>query len=223
MTTSESPAVPDHDALIQKLDAQLTKYLHLLDSYQSARATLSRQLSQGFLSLAQANFSNGGRTRYGQDYYDERMKAIRRVNVKEENGTISYSISIASDGLSASQVKTEEEEDAESSSYASKENNEDSPASDEKAEASEGFQKGPTNPLHWFGILVPPPLRSAQKSFETAVEQPLPALVKLTKDMRELEIEISRLRKAIKKSIRHNSNVQGQSDKARFSTSIVAQ
>ena len=35
--------------------------------------------TQGYLSLAQANFQNRSTTHYGQDYYDERMQAIRTV------------------------------------------------------------------------------------------------------------------------------------------------
>lgn len=37
---------------------------------------------QGYFSLAQANFNSSSRTRYGQDYYDERMQALRRVYVE---------------------------------------------------------------------------------------------------------------------------------------------
>jgi hypothetical protein len=33
------------------------------------------------MSIAQANFSNQARTRYGKDYYDERMQATRTVLV----------------------------------------------------------------------------------------------------------------------------------------------
>ena len=33
------------------------------------------------MSLAQANFSNNTRMRYGQDYYDERMQASRKMYV----------------------------------------------------------------------------------------------------------------------------------------------
>jgi hypothetical protein len=36
-------------------------------------------VSQGYLSLAQANFQNRSATHYGQDSYDERMQAIRKV------------------------------------------------------------------------------------------------------------------------------------------------
>ena len=40
---------------------------------------------KGYIALAQANFSNSNRIRYGQDFYDERMQAT--VIVYE---TISY-------------------------------------------------------------------------------------------------------------------------------------
>ena len=36
---------------------------------------------QGFLSLAEANFSNPNRLRYGQDFYDERMRALKVMYV----------------------------------------------------------------------------------------------------------------------------------------------
>lgn len=38
-------------------------------------------INQGYFSLAQANFNNSSRTRYGPDYYDERMQALRTVYV----------------------------------------------------------------------------------------------------------------------------------------------
>lgn len=40
---------------------------------------LRPQHAQGYLSLAQANFSNSNRVRYGLDHYDERMQASARV------------------------------------------------------------------------------------------------------------------------------------------------
>lgn len=55
------------------------------------------------------------------------------------------------------------------------------------------------DPIRWFGVLVPPPLRSAQSKFIEIVEGPIPRLVTLTKETRTLEIEIGRARKLIKK------------------------
>lgn len=67
-----------------RLDALLEIYLDHLDTYQKLREELSKNLSAGFLSLAQANrtsnLGSSGR-RYGEEGYDDRMKAGRIVKV----------------------------------------------------------------------------------------------------------------------------------------------
>lgn len=70
--------------------------------------------------------------------------------------------------------------------------------SDEPEKASKETQKN-TDPIRWFGILVPPALRSAQADFITAVEGPIPQLTNIARDLRNQEIEIGRIRKQIKK------------------------
>ncbi|CAG8207373.1 unnamed protein product [Penicillium nalgiovense] len=71
---------------VQCLDTLLEKYLHLLDRQQKLHSSLAEQLSSGFFALAQANFSSPGR-RYGPDYYDERMKATRKISIQSEQNT----------------------------------------------------------------------------------------------------------------------------------------
>jgi hypothetical protein len=56
------------------------------------------------------------------------------------------------------------------------------------------------DPLRWFGILVPPALRSAQSSFISTVEGSVPHLASVAKELRIQEIEIGRVRKQIKRS-----------------------
>lgn len=58
------------------------------------------------------------------------------------------------------------------------------------------------DPLTWFGILVPPSLRSAQASFNSVVDEPVTDAVNASRGMRETEIEINRLRKDIRKAER---------------------
>ena len=60
--------------------------------------------------------------------------------------------------------------------------------------------KSPPNPLQWYGVLVPPQLRSAQSSFVKAVESPVVQAVNATRSMREVEVEIGRTRKLIRKA-----------------------
>jgi hypothetical protein len=56
-----------------------------------------------------------------------------------------------------------------------------------------------TDPLRWFGILVPPALRTAQSTFVGAVEGPIPQLATIARDLRMQGIEIGRVKKQIKK------------------------
>jgi hypothetical protein len=74
----------------------------------------------------------------------------------------------------------------------------------EKAEPSVGSEETKktarsVDPLHWFGILVPPALRAAQSNFITAVEGSVPQLATVARDLRSQEIEIGRVKKQIKK------------------------
>lgn len=56
-----------------------------------------------------------------------------------------------------------------------------------------------TDPLRWFGILVPSTLRASQSSFKKAVAEKVPSLVNISSEMKELEVEIRRTRKKIRK------------------------
>lgn len=70
----------------------------------------------------------------------------------------------------------------------------------EKTKEETNSTEKPTDPLRWFGILVPPALRTAQSTFVGAVEGPIPQLVTILRDLRTQEIEIGRIRKQIKKT-----------------------
>jgi hypothetical protein len=54
------------------------------------------------------------------------------------------------------------------------------------------------NPLHWFGVLVPTPLREAQGCFTTAVDQSLADLANSARQVQQLEIRIGHQRENIK-------------------------
>lgn len=55
------------------------------------------------------------------------------------------------------------------------------------------------DPLRWFGILVPPKLRESQHSFTSAIEGPLRHLIAAERGMWEIEVEIRKIRKAMKR------------------------
>lgn len=50
------------------------------------------------------------------------------------------------------------------------------------------------DPIYWYGILVPPSLRNAQKSFTESVRTQVPALAGTIVEMRALEQKITQLR-----------------------------
>jgi coiled-coil domain-containing protein 115 len=136
---------------------------------------------QGFFDLARANHS--GTKRYGQDYYDYRMQAQRIVNI---NTDIAAKAS-AANGISNGHVDT------------------DPPAVKLSVKSRLSYFNGESDiiklkdPLTWFGLLTPQPLRSAQAAFAQTVEHSIPRVLNATSQLRQMEIEIGRLRKYIRK------------------------
>ena len=55
-----------------------------------------------------------------------------------------------------------------------------------------------SDPITWYGILVPPSLRSAQKSFTEAVDNDLPELATVVAKMRAVEKEVDEVRSRLK-------------------------
>ena len=81
-TTREDNPNED-DTLSTRLDALLASYLELLDTYTTLRDRLSEDFSSGFFALARANRTStlGPSRRYGEEGFDERMKALRTVEI----------------------------------------------------------------------------------------------------------------------------------------------
>jgi hypothetical protein len=55
------------------------------------------------------------------------------------------------------------------------------------------------NPLHWFGLLVPAPLREAQRHFSSVVDQPLAKIANSARQIRQLEDLIETQRQKIER------------------------
>lgn len=69
-----------------------------------------------------------------------------------------------------------------------------------QADSTAQAVKPALNPLYWFGILIPRELRSAQSSFSSALNELVIQVATTARSMREVEAEIRRLRKAIRKA-----------------------
>ena len=64
-----------------------------------------------------------------------------------------------------------------------------------------------SDPITWYGILVPQSLRTAQKSFTEAVEELVPNLASMTVEMRDVEEKVERVRKEIAGIASHETKV----------------
>ncbi|KAL2037929.1 hypothetical protein N7G274_009404 [Stereocaulon virgatum] len=190
-TLPASTLLESKQALTRSLDNLLQRYLSLLDQHQKLQQDLNNHLSNGYLSLAQANFSNPNRIRYGQDCCDDRMQASTIVSVKDASPSFSVLDSVAEYRTLASETNDlkfgplpEKHADGHESTF------------EEKDKAS----GTPIDPLKWFGILVPPALRASQNNFKSAVIDVVPALASVSNEMKGLEIEVRRTRKRLKKA-----------------------
>lgn len=197
---------------VNTVDALLERYLALLDEYTTLRAELSRLQTATFQHLARANFTAERGVRHGQDYYDERMQAIRRVAVSskaegegdddgEEEEAAAAGESVAfriSKDLGHATFDVAESEAEGDTTSASAEAGDGQPTDDgaeDGDEDSKAKSQRSKDPLRWFGVLTPLALRQTQACAIDAVERVIPRLVTVDTAMRDLEIEVRRARK----------------------------
>lgn len=196
MQTPEPESVhPVKDTSISELEDRLDKlwesYLTLLDHYTQAQNEIKTHMNSGFLSLAKAQSSAPLGRRYGQDWYDERMKSTKRVHVSNDDsettedtitaGLQKLSISLAqdpenneaNDGTDETIVEEAESQPTQQPSPPGSPEPESREPSTEDEKMDQTEKPKPVNPLRWYGILVPPELRKAQSSFSMVVGHPL--------------------------------------------------
>ncbi|KAG5967474.1 hypothetical protein E4U58_002162 [Claviceps cyperi] len=216
-TPSPKKTIPPNQIHLQdQIDLLLQRHLILLDQYTRLRAHLSRLQSSTFQNLARANFSAPRGQRFGQDQYDERMKASRRVRLKGEVGEpIDFSVVRTEDDTSRQNKRGEDGKGGRDGNGAKNGNGEEDTkekqntegGKDEKGtiedanDAENGedktprSRKPPNDPLRWFGLLTPTPLRAAQSHATQAVEEVIPRLASVMVEMQHVEIEVRRARK----------------------------
>ncbi|KAF5643599.1 vacuolar ATPase assembly VMA22 [Fusarium sp. NRRL 52700] len=171
----------------QHIDQLLERYLSLLDEYGQLRQSLSRIQSDVFHNIARANFTGERGMRYGQDHYDERMQAARLLAIEQDASQCpTFSIFPAPDKDNV--ADKEETSSAEKSDASTTEAKEATSPTEKKREQNK-------NPLQWFGLFAPVPLRTAQTHSVKAVEEIIPRLVSVNAEMLHVEIEVRRARK----------------------------
>lgn len=202
------------------IDTLLERYLALLDEYTTLRSSLNGLQTGIYQNIARANFSAERGIRYGQDHYDDRMQATRRVQVKRGeddggNGADSvcfsghYALNVVvhasggvkseggdekSEGTKESPVHQDDEHEEEEESP----QNESKSSQEKEEESNKPSGKiliSKTDPLRWFGLLTPSSLRQAQSQAIQAADDIIPRLATVNMAMAEVELEIRRARK----------------------------
>ncbi|KAL7898551.1 hypothetical protein HDV63DRAFT_355266 [Trichoderma sp. SZMC 28014] len=199
----------------QHIDSLLERYLSLIDEYSRLREDLTKLQTGVYQNIARANFTSERGMRYGQDHYDERMRALRVLDIElaEDNvpnftmknvdppvdgaaGDADKSQEEAEKSNDSKQDETEKEETADTTNVRETPADHTEEQLNDKEKDEENKAKKPThNPLHWFGILAPQPLRTAQALSIQAVEEAIPRLVSVNAEMEHVEIEIRRAKK----------------------------
>lgn len=213
------------DELHDQLDALWEKHLDLLNSYHQAQQDIARHFSSGFFDLAQATFKSTSRVRYGQESYDDRMQATTRFDASVDDQDVPCIALNLHDTTSLSTGDSIADSAKKSSNQEVDEKEEDTPgqqptppstpprksegklpeeqSQENKSETTgdkEATQKKVRDPIHWYGILVPPSLRSSQKSFKSAIQDPVIKAANSAQALRHINMEIRKTRKDIKKA-----------------------
>ena len=193
--------------LQERLDLLWAAYLDQLHAYTAAQETLQRHMASGFLALARANFEpQAGVRRYGSDFYHNRAVATRRARIdQDDRGRVR--LSVGTDCASEPSARDEEKDGTSEkiceqqikSTLKAEPEQQPSPPTTPNEECFPPFKKLPlqSDPIRWFGFFASGHLRSAQSSFNLALDEALAASVEATSRMRNLERDIRRCRRGI--------------------------
>lgn len=154
--------------------------------------------------------------RYGQHYYDDRMQAGRHVLAKPTNNDEQKLVlSVKQNGIAeafdattekrAKQVPTPPSAppDETLKDHCIDPDSQTDPMTEghiTDTTATKEAKEPARDPLRWFGILIPPVLKQSQQSFSSAVDGPVCAAVNSSRSMRDVEVEIRKLRKEIRRA-----------------------
>lgn len=174
-----------------RIDELLERYLELVDEYSRLREDLSRLTRGIYHDIARANFSADRGIRYGQDHYDDRMQATRRLDISVDDKIQVSSFNVVDF------VEPEPTPEPEAQAAAAKEDVSGAPQEEHtsKTEHPTKTKIISKDPLRWFGVFSPPTLRNAQSQSVESVKTIIPRLASVNAEMLSLEIEVRRAKK----------------------------
>ncbi|KAG5920314.1 hypothetical protein E4U61_007967 [Claviceps capensis] len=121
-----------------------------------------------------------------------REEDTQRQNKRGEDGKGGRDGNGAENGNGGEDVKEEKNTEGGEDEEGTTEDANDAENGEDKTSRS---RKPPNDPLRWFGLLTPTPLRVAQGHATQAVEEVIPRLASVMAEMQHVEIEVRRARK----------------------------
>ncbi|KAL5877870.1 hypothetical protein ACKVWC_007013 [Pyricularia oryzae] len=192
-------------AMDLEIDNLLERYLGLLDEYTKLRESLGTTQRFMYQNIARANFSAERGMRYGPDHFDERMQAVRKLRLVGDESRSSSPGDASSprfvvagpDSTRAPETPTKASDDDGKAADGAESDDIQTEDAEKTRETADGntAPARPKDPLRWFGLFTPAPLRSAQGQAVQLVEEIVPRLATVTAEMASVEIEVRRARK----------------------------
>ncbi|KAJ2962722.1 hypothetical protein NQZ79_g2187 [Umbelopsis isabellina] len=187
-------------SVCEKLDSIASQYLEEADALTALKRELGNEFAKGFLDLGHAKYTMGA-SKLSRYSYDERMKSLFEVNInashKEEDTVYSISNVVFNDEEREKDTEYDEKQISEEMDKLSlrqrAKNDTDNDAHCSNPKESDGgntdqiTEKDPStkpltkstkkkkvidrDPLHWFGLLVSPSLRTSQQHFKSVISR----------------------------------------------------
>ncbi|XP_071960168.1 coiled-coil domain-containing protein 115-like [Antedon mediterranea] len=173
----------DFNEICVKLDELVIQYFNILDDLNAERTLLENSLKQGYFNLSKARYSMGNKSVGSLQYNSKCMKALAEVCINEtseecfelirkkpekktsKSKTVQQIESTTKQTTVRRRKGQEEKSDGDSESTCRIEEL----TITDKSTENEGDVEVLTDPIKWFGILVPGVLRHGQADFIQAV------------------------------------------------------
>ena len=170
--------------LNEKLDFVLLEFFEKLENLEDVRNALTDAMRNGFLSMSKARYSMGNKS-VGELEYSRNMRASTLVIERDVQSSKDQKDDVKTDLKRFEVVFDQDEATNEKEKGGSvleskipglrqrvnvKDQREDLEGGDEDRKRKQKFvdERKASNPLKWFGVLVPTSLRECQKDFKTA-------------------------------------------------------
>ena len=173
------------ESLNEKLDQLLLDFFEKLETLEVVRNDLTNAMRNGFLSMSKARYSMGNKA-VGEMQYSRNMTASTLVSERDSCSskddknklkTVLKGFEVLFDGDKTKNETCKEVEDLvenerpglrQRGAAKSHQGETDGGGPGGKTETEFASRKKTTDPLKWFGVLVPSSLKDCQKEFKTA-------------------------------------------------------